>query len=93
MRANGRQRFVCPGISNPQVTPKQHEKPTYSFQLIFTDLFHMPGRLCILYGDRFSVWTEVALTNANSNAKIIWAILRLYFMNFGVSKELSSDGG
>lgn len=79
--------------SNRKESTKQHNQPEYPFQMAVCDLFHMAGRIYIVYADRFSAWTEVAWTKAISNAKTICDILRRYFINFGVPEEFSSDGG
>lgn len=79
--------------SNPKETSILPTQPTYPFQMVVTDLFHMAGRKYLVYADRFSAWTEVASTNANSNAKTISDIFRRYFISFGVPEELGSDGG
>jgi len=71
----------------------QHTQPTYPFQMVSTDLFHVAVRTYVVYADRFSAWTEVASTNMNSNANTLCDILRRYFINSGVPEELSSDGG
>eukprot|EP00111_Clytia_hemisphaerica_P024151 TCONS_00071197-protein len=52
----------------------------------------MAGHTYIIYADRFSGWTEVAVSK-NPNTATITGILRGYFPTFGVPEELSSDGG
>jgi len=66
--------------------------PDYPFQKVVSDLFHMAGMSYLIYADRFSGWTEVAICK-NANTKNLCDILRKYFTTFGVPEELSSDGG
>jgi len=79
--------------SNPKEMPTQPLQPTYPFQMVVADLFHMAGRIYVVYADRFSGWTEVASTKSSSNSKTICDIFRRYFISFGVPEELASDGG
>lgn len=79
--------------SNRKDTQEEPDPPTYPFQQTVADLFHMAGRLYIVYADRFSGWPEVASTKPDATATTINSILRRYFTNFGVPEELSSDGG
>ena len=64
----------------------------FVLELIITDIFHMAGHTYIIYADRYSGWTEVAVSK-NPNTETITKILRSYFPTFGVPKKLSSDGG
>ena len=79
--------------SNRKDAPEVPDPPSYPFQQTVTDLFHMAGRLYIVYADRFSGWPEVASTKPDATASTVNTILRRYFTNFGVPEELSSDGG
>ena len=79
--------------SNRKEPLNQPIQPDYPFQQTVTDMFHMAGRLYLIYADRFSGWTEVASTHTDSKASTICNILRRYFISFGVPEELSSDGG
>lgn len=72
--------------------PIEGPNPDYPFQMVVTDIFHMSGYTFIIYADRYSGWTEVAVAK-NPNADAIIGILRGYFPTFGVPEELSSDGG
>ena len=82
-----------------EISPSQRKEPLqctptpdYPFQQVVSDLFHMSGITYLIYADRFSGWTEVAITK-NANTKVVCDILRRYFTTFGVPEELSSDGG
>ncbi|XP_057310694.1 uncharacterized protein K02A2.6-like [Hydractinia symbiolongicarpus] len=79
--------------SNRKDTPEVPDPPIYPFQQTAADLFHMAGRLYIVYADRFSGWPEVASTKPDATATTVVNIFRRYFTNFGVHEELSSDGG
>lgn len=77
--------------SNRKDSPEDPQ--TYPFQQTVADLFHMAGRLYIVYADRFSGWPEIASTKPDATAATINSILRQYFTNFGVPEEVSTDIG
>ena len=78
--------------SQPKEKPVESPDPDYPFQIIVTHIFHMSGYTFIIYVDRFSGWTEVAVAK-NPSTDTINGILHGYLPTFGVPKELSRDGG
>lgn len=82
---------ICP--SNRKDAPEELSYPTYPFQKVVADLFHMAGHMFIVYADRFSGWTEVASTKPDATASTVISIFRRYFINFGVPEEIATDGG
>lgn len=108
MKANAKRGFFCPRMSAQiqnrrdqckrcnEIAPSNRNDinfPVYPFQHTVADLFHMVGRMYIVYADRFFRWTEVAATKPDASASTIITILRQYFTSFGVPEEISTDGG
>lgn len=52
----------------------------------------MAGRKYMVYADKYSGWTEVALMHQVAKAFPICNILRRYFVNYGVPEEVTCDG-
>ena len=68
--------------------------PTYPFEQICADYFHIGHFSYLTIVDRFSGWICLYSFKANKvNSAILQKIFRDLFVAYGVSEELSSDGG
>ena len=64
--------------------------------MIFADFLEFSGKHYLIIGDRLSGWTEVMFVRkgaATSGSKGLCNALRKVFSTFGVSEEISIDGG
>jgi hypothetical protein len=77
--------------SNPSSPPTTPFTPKYPFQLICADFFHHAGAIYLVIIDRYSNWPIVE--RSNEGAKGLIACLRRVFVTYGISEELTSDGG
>ena len=77
--------------SQPNAPPTAPILPVYPFQAIASDYFHYKGRNYVVTVDRYSNWP--AVDPASAGAEGLIASLRRLFVTFGISEELSSDGG
>ena len=66
-------------------------QPVYPFQAICADYFMLGGFHYLVVVDRYSNWPFVEM-HAEGSAGLI-AALRRIFVTYGISEELSSDGG
>ena len=80
---------MAPSQPNPPPTPPA--MPVYPFQSICADFFHYAGNNYLVIVDRYSNWPIVE--RASDGAKGLISSLRRTFVTFGISDELSSDGG
>ena len=80
---------MAPSQPNPPPTPPA--MPVYPFQAICADFFHYAGNNYLVIVDRYSNWPIVE--RAQDGAKGLIASLRRTFVTFGISDELTSDGG
>ena len=81
----------CIAPSQPSAPPTAPVLPAYPFQCIVSDYFHFKGKNYLICVDRYSNWPVVE--RANEGAKGLISALRQVFVTFGISEELSSDGG
>ena len=77
--------------SQPSAPPYPPTAPAYPFQCIAADYFHYRGHNYLVVVDRYSNWPIVE-ESAAGFAGLITA-LRRTFVTYGISDELSSDGG
>ena len=77
--------------SQPAAPPTPPVQPDYPFQCIAADYFTHRGRHYLVVVDRYSNWPIVE--HSANGAKGLIAALRRIFVTFGISDELSSDGG
>ena len=80
---------MAPSQPNAPPTPPTH--PAYPFQCLAADYFHYRGRNYLVAVDRYSNWPIVE-ESANGAAGLT-AALRRIFVTYGISDELTSDGG
>ena len=73
----------------PPVSPPLPEHP---FQLISADYFQYEGTTYLVLVDRYSNWPTVKRCKTESAEELVEALPE-HFCNFGVPKELTSDGG
>ena len=77
--------------SQPNAPPYPPISPAYPFQCLVADFFHHRGHHYLVIVDRYSNWPIVTKSSDGSAGLI--SSLRLAFVTFGISDELSSDGG
>ena len=77
--------------SQPNPTPTPPAMPVYPFQAICDDFFHYTGNNYLVIVDRYSNWPIVE--RALDGSKGLIASLRRTFVTFGISDELTLDGG
>ena len=77
--------------SQPSAPPTPPILPAYPFQAIASDYFHYRGNNYVVAVDRYSNWPVVE--TAAAGAKGLISTLRRIFVTFGISEEVSSDGG
>ena len=77
--------------SQPSAPPTPPLLPLYPFQAIASDYFQYMGKNYVVAVDRYSNWPVVEL--GSDGAQGLVAALRRIFVTYGISEELSSDGG
>ena len=77
--------------SQPGAPPTPPIQPDYPFQCIAADYFTYRGRNYLVVVDRYSNWPIVEEAANGANGLI--AALRRIFVTYGISDELTSDGG
>ena len=77
--------------SQPSAPPTPPAVPAYPFQCIASDFFQYAGSHYLVAVDRYSNWPIVE--RASDGAKGLITALRTTFITFGISEELTSDGG
>ena len=77
--------------SQPSLPPTPPVLPAYPFQCIAADYFQYAGNHYLVAVDRYSNWPIVE-HSANGSQGLLTA-LRKTFTTFGISEELTSDGG
>ena len=84
----------CQGIapSQPAEAPVPSPEPAFPFERVAADQCKIGSKLYIIYADRFSGWTEVAMLGNQSLKSIKKSFLR-WFTTFGVPEEIATDGG
>ena len=77
--------------SQPSSPPTPPSQPEYPFQCIAADFFTYRGKNYLVVVDRYSNWPIVEQAANGANGLI--AALRRIFVTYGISDELTSDGG
>ncbi|RUS74671.1 hypothetical protein EGW08_017577 [Elysia chlorotica] len=77
--------------SQPSAPPTPPVSPAFPFQCIVADYFHYRGHNYLVVVDRYSNWPIVE--EASNGAAGLIAALRRIFVTYGISDELSTDGG
>lgn len=77
--------------SQPSAPPTPPMTPAYPFQCLVADYFHYGGHNYLVAVDRYSNWPIVE--EASNGASGLIAALRRIFVTYGISDELTSDGG
>ena len=77
--------------SQPSAPPTPPISPVYPFQCVCTDYFHYAGVHYLVVVDRYSNWPVVE--RSSDGAKGLITCLRKTFVTYGISEELTSDGG
>ena len=79
----------------PSQTPERimlTPSPDLPFEKVAMDPCQIAGKTYLVYADRFSGWTEVALLKSTSFSDVKKELLA-WFRSYGVPNEISSDGG
>ena len=79
----------APSQLSSALTPRMD--PAYPFQCKVADYFHHQGHNYLVVVDRYSKWPIV--DEASHGAAGLIAALRRIFVTYGISDELTSDGG
>ena len=80
--------------SNPKLLPHQLPQPDYPFQQICCDYLSLNGVPYLVTVDRMTGWPDVRRAKNNeAGSRGLIAILRELFTTYGISEELTSDGG
>ena len=77
--------------TQPNAPPTPPMQPQYPFQCICADFFQYAGHNYLVIVDRYSNWPIVERAHGGSTGLI--TSLRRTFTTYGISDELSSDGG
>ena len=77
--------------SNPAMPPTEPECPTYPFQSICMDFYHITPNNYLSIVDRYSNWLSIFQLPKDDSAEII-KVLRLYLSIFGIQTNITSDG-
>ena len=77
--------------SQPNAPPTPSILPVYPFQAVCADYFKYAGSNYLVVVDRYSNWPIVE--RASEGSKGLISCLRRTFVTYGISDELSSDGG
>jgi len=77
--------------SQPNAPPTPSVLPVYPFQCVCADYFKYGGSNYLVVVDRYSNWPIVEKSTEGSKGLI--SCLRRTFVTYGISEELSSDGG
>ena len=77
--------------SQPSSPPTPPMDPAYPFQCIVADYFHHQGHNYLVVVDRYSNWPIVE-ESSHGAAGLISALRRI-FVTYGISDEVTSDGG
>ena len=80
---------IAPSL--PSSPPPPLQGPEYPFQKVCADYFHYKGVNYLVIVDRYSNWPIIERAQDGANGLI--TSLRRVFVTFGISEELSSDGG
>ena len=78
--------------TQPAAPPHPLPNPAYPFEMIASDYFSYAGKHFLIVVDRYSGWLSVYPAGADGAASLVKQ-LRCHFLTFGISSELSSDGG
>ena len=78
--------------SQPAAPPHHLPTPAYPFEMIASDFFSYAGKHFLIVVDRYSGWLSIYPAGNDGAASLIKQ-LRCHFLTFGISSELSSDGG
>lgn len=77
--------------SNPAMPPTEPEQPTYPFQSVCADFFHISPHNYLAVVDRYSQWLSIFQLPQDNSEEIV-KVLRDYISIFGIPCTLTSDG-
>ena len=78
--------------SQPAAPPYPLPKPAYPFHMISSDYFSFAGQSFYIIVDRYSGWLSIYKAKDDGAHGLI-KTLKEYFSTFGISSQLTSDGG
>ena len=67
--------------------------PSRPFESVSADFFHVGGKSCVIYVDRFSGWPMVAFCSRDTSAAATIRLFQEFFSEMGVPVRLRTDGG
>ena len=76
--------------------PLPSPPPSTPFEAVFADFFDYGGRHYLVVGDQLSGWVEILRSSAGTDlggSASLACHLHSFFATFGVSEEISRDGG
>ena len=79
--------------SQAREPPRAPEAPTYPFQHVHSDYFHLGGKVYLLIVDAFSSWPIVYEATRGGSADELKEKLMECFSTYGIPEQLTSDGG
>ena len=90
-------RLVCRSCdkvtpSHPSSPPYPLPQPTFPFEMVCTDYFSFAGKSYYIVVDRYSGWLSIYKAGNDGAAGFI-STMKEYFSTFGISQQVSSDGG
>ena len=77
--------------SQPSTPPVLPISPAYPLQCVCADFFRYSGVYYLVVVDRYSNWPLVEVATSGAQGRI--TCLRRVFVTYGISDELTSDGG
>ena len=77
--------------SNPALPPTEPEYPTYPFQSVCMDFFHIAPHNYLAVVDRYSNWLSVFKLSKDTSEEV-QRVLRDYFSTFSIPVTITSDG-
>ena len=77
--------------SNPAMPPTEPEQPTYPFQSVYADFFHLSPHNYLVIVDRYSNWLSIFKLPRDDSAEVV-KIFRDYITTVGIPCTLTTDG-
>ena len=77
--------------SNPAMPPTEPEQPTYPFQSVCADFFHLSPHNYLVIVDRYSNWLSIFKLPRDDSAEVV-KIFRDYITTVGIPCTLTTDG-
>ena len=80
--------------SQPAGLPVAPPSPSYPFEMMAADYFHLDGWNYLVLGDRYSGWISIHKTGRGEyDTERLIEALKEHFVTFNVASEIATDGG